>query len=70
MNATEMRTLSADELSGKVTAWEEDLFRARCEKVVGQLTATHTIPNLRRDIARAKTILTEKRDAGGAKASK
>ncbi len=68
MKPTEMRTLSADELAGKVAAWEEDLFRARCEKVVGQLTATHTIPDLRRSIARAKTILHEKRDAGSAKA--
>lgn len=68
MKPTEMRTLSADELAGKVTAWEEELFRARCEKVVGQLTATHTIVDLRRNIARAKTILTEKHDAGGAKA--
>ena len=67
MKATEMRILSADELAGKVTAWEEELFRARCEKVVGQLTATHAIPDLRRRIARGKTILTEKRDAGSAK---
>jgi ribosomal protein L29 len=35
---------------------------------VGQLTATHTIPDLRRTIARAKTILHEKRDAGSAQA--
>lgn len=66
MNSIDMRALSADELAGKVATWEEDLFRARCEKVVGQMTATHTIPDLRRTIARAKTILTEKRDAGSA----
>jgi large subunit ribosomal protein L29 len=66
MKPTEMRTLAAAELAGKVTAWEEELFRARCEKVVGQLTATHTIPDLRRTIARAKTILSEKRDGGKA----
>lgn len=66
MKATELRTLSADELATKVAAWEEDLFRARCEKTVGQLTATHTIPDLRRNIARAKTILSEKRDGGKA----
>lgn len=64
MKVTEMRTLSADELSAKVTAWEEELFRARCEKVVGQLKATHTIPALRKNIARAKTILNEKRHGG------
>jgi len=66
MKATEMRTLAADELASKVTAWEEELFRSRCEKVVGQLTATHTIPDLRRTIARAKTILSEKRNGGKA----
>jgi large subunit ribosomal protein L29 len=63
MKAAELRTLSADELAGKVTAWEEELFRARCNKVVGQLQQTHTIPDLRRAIARAKTILNEKRGA-------
>ena len=66
MKPTEMRSLSPDELTGKVTAWEEELFRARCEKVVGQSTATHMIPDLRRNIARAKTILTEKRNGGKA----
>jgi large subunit ribosomal protein L29 len=66
MKALEMRGLSPDELNGKVTAWEEELFRARCEKVVGQSTATHVIPDLRRNIARAKTILSEKRNGGEA----
>lgn len=63
MKATEMRTLAPDELAGKVVAWEEELFRARCNKVVGQLQQTHLIPGLRRTIARAKTILNEKRGA-------
>ncbi|HUJ75138.1 MAG TPA: 50S ribosomal protein L29 [bacterium] len=60
MNAEEMRALSAGELAGKVQSWEEELFRARCEKVVGQLKQTHQIQVLRRNVARAKTILNEK----------
>jgi len=63
MKASELRTLSADELAGKIAAWEEELFRARCNKVVGQLQQTHIIPDLRRGIARARTILNEKRGA-------
>jgi large subunit ribosomal protein L29 len=64
MNAAEMRNLAAEELAGKVQAWEEELFRSRCNKVVGQQQQTHLITALRRTIARAKTLLNEKsRDA-------
>jgi large subunit ribosomal protein L29 len=60
MKAAEMRELGIEELQGKVMVWEEELFRARCSKVVGQLQQTHQIQGLRRDIARAKTLLKEK----------
>ena len=60
MKAAEMRALSADELQGKVKAWEEELFRARCNKVVGQFQQTHLLPDIKRRIARAMTILNEK----------
>lgn len=67
MDATEMRTLSREELAGKLTGWEEELFRARCNKAVGQLTQSHTIRALRRTIARAKTLLNEKIDHAATK---
>jgi len=62
MDAAEMRNLSRAELAGKLAGWEEELFRARCNKAVGQLTQSHTIRALRRTVARAKTLLNEKID--------
>ena len=64
MNVTEMRQLSAEELEGRVTEWEEDLFRDRCSQVLGQVTNTTGLRLMRRQIARAKTIINEiERDA-------
>jgi large subunit ribosomal protein L29 len=60
MKAAEMRNLSREELLAKLAGFEEELFRAGCNKAVGQLTQTHTIRALRRTVARAKTLLNEK----------
>ena len=61
MEAHEMRSLADEELATRVTAWEEEFFRTRCEQAVGQLTNTNLIKKLRRDIARGKTIINEKK---------
>ena len=68
MKAAEMRNLSREDLAGKLTSWEEELFRARCNLAVGQFTQTHQIQVLRKTIARAKTLLNEmSRNAASAK---
>ena len=59
MNATEMRQLAAEELSGRVSQWQQELFRMRCSQVIGQGTDTSKISTMRRQIARAKTIINE-----------
>lgn len=59
MNATEMRQLSPDELDARVLQWEEELFRDRCNQVIGQITDTTKLRLMRRQIARAKTIIKE-----------
>jgi len=67
MKAADMRALSREELAGKLAGWEDELFRARCNLAVGQLTQTHQIGVLRKIVARAKTLLNEKsRDAASA----
>lgn len=64
MKTTEMRSLAVEELEGRVDTWREDIFRARCNMAVGQTQNTNVLRELRRDIARAKTIINEKnRDA-------
>lgn len=60
MNASEFREMGTSDLSDKVTSLQENLFRLRCNKAVGQLTDTSALPDAKRDIARAKTILKEK----------
>lgn len=59
MKPSEMRQLSAEELVGRVTQWQEDLFRMHCGQAIGQVTDTTNIRNMRRQIARAKTIIGE-----------
>ena len=60
MKAHEMRSLADEELASRLVGWEEEYFRARCNRSVGQLQDTSQVRKLRRDIARGKTILSEK----------
>ncbi len=60
-----MRAFATEELATRLGTWEEDLFRARCEQAVGQLTNAISLRFLRRKIARAKTILNEKNSDAG-----
>ncbi|HKI97135.1 MAG TPA: 50S ribosomal protein L29 [bacterium] len=59
MKPTEMRQLSVEELGGRVTAWQEELFRMRCSQAIGQTTNSSAIRAMRRQIACAKTIINE-----------
>ncbi len=64
MKINEMRQLSSEELGARVADWQEELFRAKCTKVIGQLTDTTRIRIMRHQIARAMTIINEmKRNA-------
>lgn len=64
MKAHEARALPEEELNTRLTQLHEELFRTRCNAAVGQLDNANDLRRLRREIARAKTILHEKkRDA-------
>lgn len=60
MKAKELRELDTDALIGKIDELEELHFKLRFQKVSGQLENPSKLRTTRRDIARAKTILTEK----------
>ena len=64
MKAKELRDLSVEELEAKAGEWRAELFNARIRKETGQLENTAKLGLLRRDIARAETILRERRGAG------
>jgi large subunit ribosomal protein L29 len=60
MKAAEIRELSSDELGARVKDLDDQLFRARVQKSMGQLEAPLKLRTLRRDLARVKTILRER----------
>jgi large subunit ribosomal protein L29 len=55
--------MSDDELRGKERELQEQLFKLRFQRAVGQLTNPLKIRETRRDIARVKTILRQKGQA-------
>jgi large subunit ribosomal protein L29 len=60
MKAKELRQLSEGELFVKEKELHEELFNLRFQHATGQLDNVMRIPQVRRDIARLKTILKEK----------
>jgi large subunit ribosomal protein L29 len=60
MKAPEIRELTVDDLRAREKELDDQLFRLRIQKSMGQLEAPAKIRDLRRDLARIKTILREK----------
>jgi large subunit ribosomal protein L29 len=60
MKIGEFRDLAADELKQREKDLDDQLFRLRIQKSMGQLEAGHKVKTLRRDLARLKTVLREK----------
>jgi large subunit ribosomal protein L29 len=58
----EFRDLGVDELASRVRDLDEQLFRLRLQKSMGQVEAAHKVKAIRRDLARVKTVLREKQD--------
>jgi large subunit ribosomal protein L29 len=59
----EFRDLGVDELASRVKDLDDQLFRLRLQKSMGQLEAANKVRALRRDLARVKTVLREKSKA-------
>ena len=60
MKAKELRAKSAEELSNELLSLRRAQFGVRMQVATQQLTNTSQIGKLRKDIARVKTIQTEK----------
>ena len=60
MKAAEIRNMSATELEAKLTELKKDLFMLRMQHATNHLDNPIKISNVRRDIARVKTVLREK----------
>ncbi len=59
----ELKTKSAAELSGELVAAKKELFNLRFQNATKQLDNTARIKEVRRNIARIQTALTEKTNA-------
>jgi large subunit ribosomal protein L29 len=57
MKIQELRELSADELKTKEAELQDQLFKLRFQKSLGQLDSPMKVKNVKRDIARIKTLL-------------
>lgn len=60
MTATELRDMDVEALDAKAEELDDRLFRMRIQKSMGQLEAPGKVRDVRRDLARVKTILREK----------
>ena len=60
MKASEVRDMTPDQLSEKLTELKREQFNLRVQQATGQLENTTRRREVRRDIARVKTILEEK----------
>ena len=60
MKAVELRDMDAESLRSKEQEIDDQLFRMRIQKSLGQLEAPGKIKDVRRDLARVKSILREK----------
>ena len=60
MKTNEIREMSLDELNVKLNDLKKDLFNLRFQNATNQLENPKRITEVRRDIARVKTVITEK----------
>lgn len=60
MKPAEIRDLTIDELRQREKELDDELFRLRIQKSMGQLEAPAKVRAVRKDLARIKTILREK----------
>jgi large subunit ribosomal protein L29 len=64
MKANELREKSVAELNEQLVGLYRDQFNYRIQKRTGQLGQTHLLSAVKDDIARVKTIITEKQKSG------
>jgi large subunit ribosomal protein L29 len=60
MKAGKLREMSVGELQDEVSTLSEQLFKLRFQRATGQLDNVMKFRQVRRDLARIKTVLTEK----------
>ena len=63
MKADDLRAMTIDQLDDEVLKLKKEQFNLRFQRATGQLENTSRVRQVRRDIARIKTIAAQKRPA-------
>jgi len=63
MKASELREKSVEELNQELLGLLREQFNLRMQAATGQLNQTHLLTQVRKDIARVKTVLNDKAGA-------
>ena len=63
MKADDVRVMTPDQLSDELVKLKKEQFNLRFQRATGQLENTGRVREVRRDIARVKTIAAQKRAA-------
>jgi len=61
MNTKDLRTKSVEQLQEDLLALLKEQFEFRMKQATGQLGQTHVLKRARKDIARIKTLISEKK---------
>ena len=61
MSIKELRQKSSTDLNGHLVELQKEQFALRMQKVTGQMTKTHEIRRVRREIARVNMLLGQKK---------
>jgi large subunit ribosomal protein L29 len=57
MKIDDIRGLTPDQLTDQLTSLKKEQFNLRFQKATGQVEKTHRVDEVRKDIARIKTVL-------------
>ena len=63
MKIAEVRGLAPDQLSETLLNLKKEQFNLRFQRATGQMEKTHRVSEIRKDIARIKTVLRTKQPA-------
>ena len=65
MKAADMKGMSLDQLDDELARLKKEQFNLRFQRASGQLENTSRVREVRRDIARIRTVQVEKRNGAG-----
>lgn len=60
MKAAELKKMSVEDLNKKLAELKDELFKLRFQHAINQLDNPHKIADVKKDIARVMTVITEK----------